>query len=102
MPTLQDALAYMGIDYEDEAVSANVRRALNTAVQVLHGGVGADVEQYLPDDPRIDALVLAYTDDLYSDRGVSAKVSSATRRMVADMELQLRTELARAKEAAGA
>lgn len=102
MPTLQDALDYLGIDYADDLVKANVTRALATAVQVLHGAVGEDVETYLPGDPRAAELALIYTDDLYSDRGVSAKVSGATRRLVADMELQLRLELRQAREEAQA
>ena len=62
--------------------------------------VGADVETLLPDDPRAKELVLIYTDDLYSQRGVSAKVSGATRNLVHSMELQLQMELrtARAQE----
>lgn len=99
MVTTQEALIYLGIDYPDEVVSANVTRALATAYKVLHGAVGTDVETYLPDDSRAKELVLIYLDDLYSQRGVSAKVSGATRRLVHDMELQLRLELARAKEA---
>lgn len=102
VPTLSDALAYMGINYADDMVTANVTRALATAVQVLHGAVGEDVETYLPGDPRAAELVLIYTDDLYSERGVAAKVSGATRRLVADMELQLRLELRREREKAQA
>ena len=102
MPTIEDALLYLGIDYEDAMTTANVTRALNTAYQTVLGSVGADVDTYLPDDPRVFELTLIFMDDLYSDRGVSAKVSGATRRLVADMELQLRQELARAKREAGA
>lgn len=101
MPTLDEALQYLGIDYADAMVTANVTRALATAKKVLHGAIGEDVETYLPDDSRVSELVLIYLDDLYSDRGVSAKVSGATRRLVADMELQLRLELRRKKEEAG-
>lgn len=102
MVTIEEALQYLGIDYADDTVTANVRRALNTAERVLKGAVGADLEKYLPDDPRAKELTLIYLDDLYSDRGVvSSKVSNATRRMVSDMELQLRLELRQAKEAAG-
>lgn len=102
MPTLQDALDYLGIDYADDLVTANATRALAAAVAVLHGAVGEDVETYLPGDPRAAELVLLYTDDLYSDRGVAAKVSGATRRLVADMELQLRLELRQARQEAQA
>ena len=100
MPTIDEVMDYLGIDYADEQVTRNVQSALNTAVQVLHGSIGADVEQYLPDDPRVAELVKIYADDLYSDRGVSAKVSGATRQLVNTMEWQLRLELAKAKEEA--
>jgi hypothetical protein len=100
LPTIEEALAYMGIDYADEVVTVNANRALKAAVAHLHGAVGADVEKYLPDDARVTELVLTYTDDFYSERGVSAKLSNATRRLVANTELQLRLELRRAKEEA--
>lgn len=101
MPTVEDLLLYMGYDVtDDEVVNRNAARALATAVQLLHGGVGEDVETFLPDDSRITELVLIYAEDLYSQRGLPQKVSNATRRLVSDMELQLRLDLRRAKEAA--
>ena len=97
--TLADFLKYAGYDVtDDELVNYNAERALTTATKTVLGAVGDDVEKYLPGDPRVDELVLIYADDLFSERGVSAKVSGATRRAVADMELQLRLELADAKE----
>lgn len=101
MPTVKEALVYLGIDYEDTVVTANVQRALNTAVKTLHGAVGADIEEYMPGDPRAVELVFIYLDDLYSNRGVSAKVSNATRQLVATMEMQLKLELRQAREAVG-
>lgn len=97
MPTLDEARLYLGIDYTDTTTDGNVTRALATARKTVLGAVGDDVDKYLPDDPRVKELTLIYTDDLYSQRGVAAKVSGATRRLVADMELQLRLELAEAK-----
>ena len=97
MPTIEEALLYKGIDYTDAVVEANATRALATARQTVLGAVGEDVETYLPDDPRVEELTLIYFDDLYSERGISAKVSGATRRLVYDMEQQLRLELATAK-----
>lgn len=102
MPTVEDCLAYLGIDYADDLVRKNVTRALSTAVKVLHGAVGEDVETLMPNDSRAQELVLIYMDDLYSEKGVSAKVTGATRRMVADMEMQLRLELRTLREEAGA
>lgn len=100
MPDIEECLVYLGIDYADETVRKNVSRALATAVKVLHGAVGEDVDDLMPGDPRAKELVLLYMDDLYSEKGVSAKVSGATRRMVADMELQLRLELRTLREEA--
>lgn len=103
MPTLEEARTYLGIDIpDDELVNANITRCLNTAARVLRGAVGDDVATYLPDDPRITELVLIYMEDLYSQRGMAAKVSGATRRLVANMELQLQMALRLAKEAAEA
>lgn len=102
MVNIEEAKAYLGIDYDDDVVDANVKQALATAKKLIEGSVGEGLEDYLPDDPRVRQLVLIYTDELYSERGVAAKVSNATRRLVYDMELQLRLELRQAKEAAGA
>ena len=71
MVTLEDALEHLGIDYADMNVENNVKRALNTGKAMMHGAVGADVEEYLPDDPRIDTLVLLYTGDAYDSREAS-------------------------------
>lgn len=103
MPTIEDALAYLGIDEVDEVITANVTRALATAKKTLAGAVGDDLETYLPADPRAKELVLIYLDDLYSTRGElsSLKASYATRRQVRNMVDQLKLELKRAKEAAG-
>jgi predicted RecB family endonuclease len=103
MPTYEEALGYLGIDYPDEVVKRNVNRAMATAAKTLQGAIGADVLTLLPDDERVKELVLIYTDDLYTTRGVAAKVSGATRQLVHTMELQLRLELrVLREEAAGA
>ena len=91
--TIDEALQHLGIDYPDEVITANVARALKAADSTLRGAVGADVWDLMKDDGRAEELLLIYMDDLYSERGVSAKVSGATRRMVAAMELQLQLEL---------
>lgn len=93
MPTLDDALDYLGIDEVDDLITRRVTGALATATETLRGAVGGDVDELLPNDPRVKELVLIYLDDLYSDRGVSAKVSNSTRLLVATMELQLKMEL---------
>ena len=98
--TIEDARAYMGIDYPDELTDIRIMRALQAARTTLLGAVGEDLEAYMPDDPRADELICIYLEDLYNERGVSAKVSGSVRRSVFDMEQQLRMELRTAKEAA--
>lgn len=100
MPTIEDALAYLGIDYPDDVIRRNATRALATAIKTLHGAVGEDVERLLPNDERATEIVLMFTDDLYSQRGTSAKVSGATRQLVSDMIMQLQMELRTKREEA--
>lgn len=100
MPTYEEALEYLGIDYADNVVKNNVTRAMATAKKTLLGAVGYDVETLMPNDERVKELVLIYADDLYSTRGVAAKVSNAARLSVATMELQVKLELRALREAA--
>lgn len=93
MPTIEEVMAYLGIDYPDEVTTRNATRARATAIKTLHGAVGEDVEQLLPGDERATEIVLIFADDLYSQRGISAKVSGATRQLVSDMIMQLQMEL---------
>ena len=102
MPTYEQALEYLGIDYADDVVKNNVNRALATATKILQGAVGDDVLSLMPDDERVREMILIYTDDLYTNRGVSAKVSNAVRLSVASMELQVIMELRRLRKEAGA
>ncbi len=99
MPTLEEALQYLGIDYADETILAVVTRMLSTAISTLHGSVGEDVETLMPNDPRARELVLLYLDDLYSNRGLTYKAIGSQRRLIADMEWQLRLELRQLREA---
>ena len=90
--TIEDVLAYMGIDYADEIVNKNITRAINTANAYLKGSIGAN---YPREDPRVKELALIIVSDLYDIRGytVSASMSNNVRRLVDDMSLQLRLEL---------
>lgn len=103
-PTIDDLKAYCGIDYADEMVERNLNRALTTAVQTVKSAIGEDVETVLPEDSRVTELVLIYGDDLYSNRGVmlteNAKVSGTTRRLVNDIETQVRMAYRLGKEGA--
>lgn len=100
MPTIEDVLTYLGIDYPDDVTRKNATRALRTAIKTLHGAVGEDVEKLLPNDERATEIVLMFADDLYSQRGTSAKVSNATRQLANDMIMQLQMELRTKREEA--
>ena len=88
----QDVYNYLGIDYPDAMVTANVNRAISTADAYLKGAVGAD---YPVDDPRAKELALIFIADLYDNRGSLEKSSVNVRRLVDDFLLQLRLELRR-------
>lgn len=95
MPTEQEVINYMGIDYADDMVKANINRAIMTADAYLKGAIGKD---YPKDDPRAKELSLIFIADLYDNRGVIEKVSGNVRRLVDDMILQLKLELMRSAE----
>lgn len=88
----QDVLNYLGIDYADDMVLANVNRAISTADAYLKGAVGAN---YPIEDPRAKELALIFIADLYDVRGSLEKGSTNVRRLVDDFLLQLRLELRR-------
>ena len=90
--TVEDVKAYLGIDYADDMVNANIERAINTADAYLKGSIGSD---YPVDDPRAKELALIIISDLYDNRGLQSTVSGNTRRLVDDLSLQLRLELRR-------
>lgn len=90
--TIEEVKAYLGIDYADDMVNANIERAINTANAYLKGSIGND---YPSDDPRAKELALIIISDLYDNRGLQSTISGNTRRLVDDLSLQLRLELRR-------
>ncbi len=93
--SVDEVLAYLGIDYADEMVNANISRAISTADAYLKGSIGED---YPTDDPRAKELALIVVSDLYDNRGLTSTVSGNTRRLVNDLSLQLKLELRRESE----
>lgn len=94
MPTRDEVLAYLGIDYADDMANKNVDRCIKTADAYLKGSIG---KNYPTDDPRIKELALIFISDLYDNRGMIEKVAGNVRRLVDDMSLQLRLELSASK-----
>lgn len=92
--SVDDVLNYLGIDYSDDMVNANIVRAIKTADAYLKGSIGAD---YPVEDPRAKELALIIISDLYDNRGLNSTISGNTRKLVDDLSLQLRLELRRSK-----
>ena len=102
MVTINDAAQHIGIDYLDDGMTAaNLQRALDSAIYRLYGAVGRDVETYLNGDPRVNQLVLIYTEEGYDNHPGSAKQDAAKNHLRDNLELQLRLELRTLKEAGG-
>ena len=94
MVTINEAAQHIGIDYlDDEMTRANLQRALDSAIYRLYGAVGRDVESYMDGDPRIDQLVLIYTEEGYDNHPGSAKQDAAKNHLRDNLELQLKLEL---------
>ena len=83
---------YLGIDYADDMVNANIERVIKTADAYLKGSIG---KNYPIEDPRAKELALIIISDLYDNRGFQSTISGNTRRLVDDLSLQLRLELRR-------
>lgn len=94
MPTTQEVLDYLGYDYTDESVNRNIDRLIRTAKAWLGGAINTIDES----DPRIKELALIVISDLYDNQGVPERVSTNTRRLVADMIFQLQMETRKGEE----
>lgn len=90
--SVDEVLAYLGIDYSDDMVNKNIERAIKTADAYLKGSIG---ENYPVEDPKSKELALIIISDLYDNRGLQSTISGNTRRLVDDLSLQLRLELRR-------
>lgn len=90
--SVDEVLAYLGIDYSDDMVNKNIERAIKTADAYLKGSIG---NNYPVNDPRSKELALIIISDLYDNRGLQSTISGNTRRLVDDLSLQLRLELRR-------
>lgn len=92
MVTLSEVKDYLGIDYSDRMVDANINALIQTAGAYLVGSIGQD---YPEDDPRAKTLSLIIIADLYDNRGTSGndKVNAHVVKMVNDFALQLKLEM---------
>ena len=94
---VEEVLAYLGIDYDDDTVLRNIDRLIKTTDAYLKGAIG---DNYPVDDPKAKELALIVISDLYDNRGVhpSTGANNNMRRLVEDLALQLKLELRRATD----
>ena len=92
MVTITDVKNYLGIDYSDEMIDANINRMIKSADSYLKGAIGED---YPSEDPRAVELALMIISDLYDNRDLADKSSGNVRRFIQDATFQLKLELQR-------
>lgn len=90
--TVDEVLAYLGIDYSDDMTTKNIERSIKTADRYLKSSIGED---YPVTDPRSKELALIVVADLFDNRGLHSQVSTNIRKLVDDFSLQMRLELRR-------
>lgn len=88
--TAEAVRQWLGIDFNDTDVEANIAALIETANAYMVGALG---ENYPQDDARVIQVQKALIADLYDHRELSDKVSGATRRLVDSMLLQVRLEM---------
>lgn len=88
--TMESLRDHLGIDYEDPSTTRILSRLLNLADSYMIGALG---DGYPADDERVVQAQLMISDDLFSSRGVSDKVSGATRRSLDNLLLQVRLDM---------
>ena len=92
MVSVTDVKNYLGIDYSDEMIDANINRMIKSADPYLKGAIGED---YPKDDHRAVEIALMIISDLYDNRDLADKSSGNVRRFIQDATLQLKLELQR-------
>jgi len=88
--TAEAVRQWLGIDFNDADVEANIDALIQTANAYMVGALG---ENYPKADARVIQVQKALIADLYDHRELSDKVSGATRRLVDSMLLQVRLEM---------
>lgn len=86
-----DLLAYLGIDYADDMVNANITRAIATAGGELRESVA---DNYPVDHPLTKELALIYAANSYENRG-NVSLSGNERKLANDYACKLRLYLRR-------
>lgn len=94
--SVDEVVAYLGIDVVDDMARTNIVRSIKTADAYLKGSIGED---YPLQDPRAKELALLIVSDLYDTRTmtVSNTMTNNIRRLVDDLSMQLRLDIRRTR-----
>ena len=91
-----DYMGFLLIEVEAEenhTVKRNIVRLIKFADTYLKGAIG---ENYPIEDERAKQIALLLISDLYNNRELDSKnISNTTRKILIDLELQLKSELRR-------
>ena len=85
--TVDDLLAYLGIDYADTMVGKNIARAIKTADGDLRESVGED---YPVDHPLTPELALLYASAAYENRDLAGNESKRANDIAFKLRLYMR------------
>lgn len=93
--TLEEVCDYMGYLIEevksDKVVERNIKNLIKFSDKYLQGAIG---KQYPREDERAKQIALLVISDLYDYRDLDSKnISNTTRKILNDLELQLKMEM---------
>ncbi|MBC5996373.1 phage gp6-like head-tail connector protein [Romboutsia ilealis] len=94
MITIEDIKDYLGIDYEDLAITIRLKHLKRVADLYLEGALGIDYPQ---EDERVKEIALIIIEDLYDNHSLNDKVSGNVRRLINDFSLQIKCDMKRKK-----
>jgi hypothetical protein len=90
--TVGELRDFLGIDYEDEMVDANIQLCINSALAWADGGVCRNFEDLFGGDARARQLMLVVAGDFYNNRDYEGKYSGLRSRLITDIVTQLKVE----------
>lgn len=88
MLTIDECKTYLGIDFDDNQMRANIQRFINVADSYLEGSIG----EYPKDDERAKQLALFIVEDLYDRKSYTVKENSTLEKLKNDFMMQLKLE----------
>ena len=94
--SLTEAKDYLGIDYTDDMIERRINSVIKSADLFIQGALGDD---YPRDDHRVKEVALMFIGDVFDNRQLSSKGSSAYKQIATNMLQQIRLELIREREA---